>query len=330
MKASPTSRIVLAVFGCSAGIALAGFASAAWTGSASLAAMALLAAVISVHQSLALFGLSRSKRKTDDRFPFGYDPDLYFWSAAAGIMIFSATSAALILDGMSRLEFPRAVTSSPWPYVLFACGFVLAFAVAKAAVEELIARRERTSLLASLRSPDDPALQAAVAESFALAGSLAIAAFAVSLADLAKVANADASGALAIGLLAVCLSISFVITIRDALAGRSAGEAIEKNLIQIIKAETGSGMPLEALNSIRTIRIGPEDVVVMADVTFHSGISAQHAAAIAARLGRAMRARNPQVSRVFIESRSLEASGNLIPFDPPPTKSRNSHARKPH
>ena len=61
-------------------IAVTKFAAAAFTGSAAMMAEGIHSTVDTGNQGLLLYGLRRAKRPPDERFPFGYGKEIYFWS----------------------------------------------------------------------------------------------------------------------------------------------------------------------------------------------------------------------------------------------------------
>jgi hypothetical protein len=91
------------------------------------------------------------------------------------------------------------------------------------------------------------------------------------------------------------------IEIRSLIVGEAASPAVRTGLTNYIKAETGAGKPIRVINDVRTMHLGPEDVLVAASVDFHDTETAASVEAVTARLERAIKAKYPQVQQLFIE-----------------------------
>jgi Cation efflux family len=57
-----------------------------------------------LNQLLLLYGQKRSRRPADDRFPFGYGREMYFWSLIVAVLLFGAGGG---------MALPRSLGSSP-------------------------------------------------------------------------------------------------------------------------------------------------------------------------------------------------------------------------
>src|SRR6195952_596773 len=122
---------------------------------------------------LLLTALKKSAQQADRRHPFGYGKERYFWSLLAAVAIFISGAVFSVYEGIHTIiEQPEQRLAWLNYGVLLTAG-----GLEGASLEKGIrqgsgeARRQRKSLRAFLRDPDDPTVKSVVLEdSAALAG----------------------------------------------------------------------------------------------------------------------------------------------------------------
>ena len=99
---------ILTAGGANLAIALAKFAGAALTGSASMFAEGVHSLVDTANQGLLLLGLHRAKRPADARHPFGYGREVYFYSFVVALLLSSSPAGLYsIHEGLAKLQHPE-------------------------------------------------------------------------------------------------------------------------------------------------------------------------------------------------------------------------------
>jgi cation diffusion facilitator family transporter len=96
--ASGSTRVVIAALIGNAAIAVTKFAAAAVTGSSAMFAEGVHSVVDTGNQALLLFGLRRAARPADERHPFGYGKEIYFWAFVVAILLFALGSGISIYE----------------------------------------------------------------------------------------------------------------------------------------------------------------------------------------------------------------------------------------
>src|SRR3954447_15894456 len=96
--------------------------AAFWTGSSAMLTEAVHSLVDTSNQGVLLYGLHRAARPADEKHPFGYGMEIYFWSFVVALFIFALGGAASVYEGLHRISDAGPI-ASPWiAYgVLFAC-----------------------------------------------------------------------------------------------------------------------------------------------------------------------------------------------------------------
>src|SRR3990172_8092966 len=117
MAASGSTTVVLAALAGNGCIALAKLAAAAWTGSAAMLSEAVHSIADTANQGLLLLGLKRAARPADERHPFGYAKELYFWAFVVAILLFSLGAGVALYEGVAKLLEPHPMENVHVNYI---------------------------------------------------------------------------------------------------------------------------------------------------------------------------------------------------------------------
>jgi cation diffusion facilitator family transporter len=291
---------------CNLGIAVAKFAAAAWTGSSAMLSEAIHSLVDTSNQGLLLLGIKRSQRPADAFHPFGYSKELYFWSFVVAILLFSLGAGVAIYEGVEKLLDPHPVTDPLVNYVVLAVAFLLEGVSAARAIGEFNRRRGSMLILAALRASKDPALFTVLLEDIAALAGLTIATAGIAISHLTGEPTADGLASVLIGLLLGAVAAFMSVEIRSLIIGEAASPAVREGIRAAIEAELAPHGPIRAVNEIRTMHLGPADILVAASVDFEDGESAAAVEAATARVERRIKADHPAVRRFFMEGQSAQ------------------------
>jgi hypothetical protein len=94
------------------------------------------------------------------------------------------------------------------------------------------------------------------------------------------------------------------VEIKSLLVGEAANPKVQAGIEAILAAEVRPEGPLVAINEIRSMHLGPEDVLVAASVDAIDGLPAEKVEALTSKLERTIKARFPEVRRLYIETQS--------------------------
>lgn len=311
MAASGSTTVVLVALGCNLAIATAKFTAYVWTGSSAMLSEAIHSLVDTSNQALLLYGIKQSKRPPDAKHPFGYSRELYFWSFIVAILLFSLGAGVAMYEGIEKLLHPHKIENAYINYIVLGIAMVLESFSTWKAVSEFNKRRGEQGIMAALRASKDPALFAIVLEDLAALAGLTIALCGVYAADQLGFAEADGVASILIGLVLAATAAFLSIEIKSLIVGEAASAPMRSGLRLLINAETGEKHTFRAINEIRTMQLGPEDVLVAASVDVHNTASAADIEAATARVERAVKARYPDVKNLFIEVQSAVEHGAI-------------------
>ena len=306
LAAGGSTRVVIFALAANFSIAVAKFSAYLWTGSSAMLSEAIHSLVDTSNQALLLYGQKRSERPADARHPFGYSRELFFWSFIVAILLFSLGAGVAIYEGVEKLLHPHPVKDAHINYIVLAIAIVLESFSTYKALQEFNARRGTDGMIAALRSSKDPALFAIVLEDLAALAGLIVALFGVLAADKLEFVQGDGIASIMIGFILAGVAAFMSVEIRSLIVGEAAAPAVRSGLVALIKTETGPGNRIRVINEIRTMHLGPEDVLVAASVDFNDQETAASVEATTARLERAIKAKYPEVQKLFLEVQSAE------------------------
>lgn len=307
MASGGSKSVVLIALGCNFGIAAAKFVAAAWTSSSAMLSEAIHSLVDTANQGLLLFGISRAKLPPDEQHPFGYGKEIYFWSFIVAMVLFSLGAGVAIYEGVLKILDPHPLQNVNVLYAVLAVALALEGYSLWKAVREFNARPEaRHGFVEALRRSKDPSLFAIVLEDMAAMLGLMIAFVGTLITHLGGFNRADGFASILIGLVLAGVAAFMSIEIKSLIVGEAASRIVQAGIREIVASEIGGDGPIRKINDLRTMHLGPHDVLVTASVDFQDGISARTVEDATGRLQAAIKSRFPEVRHLFIEGQSEE------------------------
>ena len=186
----------------------------------------------------------------------------------------------------------------------------------RTAVREAAPGRRGRSWWGFIKHTKNPELPVVLLEDTGALIGLAFALSGIGLAAWTGDARWDAAGSLAIGVLLVVIAYVLSVETKSLLIGEAAAPEVQASIRDMLMAEGGKIGPVRAINEIRTMQLGPHDVIVAASVDMADDATARDVEAANARLDQAIKARHPEVKYLFIEVEAAKA-GSTAPGPAP-------------
>jgi cation diffusion facilitator family transporter len=298
-----TTTVVVAIL-VNAGIALAKYAAALMSGSAAMLAEAIHSTVDTGNEALLLLGIKRSQKAADERHPFGYGQEIYFWSLVVAIVIFGLGGGAAISEGVWRLVEPHRLENLLWNYIVL--GIALAFEAVSwmVAYRAVLSEQPGVPVMQAVRSSKDPSRFVVLLEdTAAILGLLIALVVGTILPPVFPQAHLDSVASILIGLLLVATALFLISETRGLLIGESAdNETVEG--IRTLLQDDGH---VAGVKRILTMHLAPESVLLNLDLQFNTKIAAGDLPAAIERIESAIRERYPEIKEIFIEAQALTA-----------------------
>ncbi|HOA86933.1 MAG: cation diffusion facilitator family transporter [Microbacteriaceae bacterium] len=267
MSASGGSRAIIAAFLANMGIAIAKFAAWAISGSASMLAEAVHSVADSGNQLLLLLGGRRARRAADREHPFGYGRERYVYAFVVSIILFSIGGVFSIYEGVNKLTDPHMLTAWWIPVGVLVIAIVLeSFSLRTAVRESNHVRLPSQSWVSFVRHSKAPELPVVLLEDVGALLGLCFALFGVGMTVITGNPVFDAIGTLMIGVLLVAIAVVLGIETKSLLVGEGANEADHDAIVAAIE----SGPEVERIIHIKTLYLGPDELLVAAKLGFVS------------------------------------------------------------
>ncbi|CAN5277834.1 cation diffusion facilitator family transporter [soil metagenome] len=264
MSASGGSKAIIAALLANLGIALTKFVAFLVSGSSSMLAESVHSLADTGNQGLLLLGGRKSRKQADVEHPFGYGRERYVYAFVVSIILFSVGGVFSIYEGIDKLQHPHEL-EVPWlPIAVLAVAIVLESFSLRTAIRESNHTRGKQGWVEFVRRAKAPELPVVLLEDCAALLGLAFALLGVGLTVLTGDAHWDAVGTLAIGVLLIAVAVILGIETKSLLVGEGANADDAVKIRDAINANAD----VEALIHIKTLYLGPDELLVAAKVAF--------------------------------------------------------------
>ena len=297
MSAGGSTKAILAALMANAGIAIAKFAGAAITGSASMLAEGVHSVADTANQGLLLFGQKRSERDADELHQFGYGRSRYFYSFVVALELFTLGSVYALYEGLHKIQHPEELNSALVAVAILAIAIVLESFSFRTAIAESRPLKGRAGWWQFIRNSRSPELPVVLLEDAGALVGLLFALAGVGLTMLTGNPVWDGVGTLAIGVLLGLIAIVLIVEMQSLLIGEGATAAEDRT----IREQLVDGTTIDRLIHLKTQYLGPEELLVAAKVAVVPGLDiTQIATGIDAAESR-VRAAIPAARLIYLE-----------------------------
>jgi cation diffusion facilitator family transporter len=307
-------RAVIAAFTANVGIAAAKFVAFSFTGAASMLAEAVHSVADTGNQALLFLGGARARRAPTEEHPFGYGRERYFWAFVVALVLFSLGSLFAIGEGLEKLRTPHELESPVWALGVLGVSIVLETFSLITARREANHLRRGESWLAFIRHTKNPELPVVLLEDLGALAGLAFACLGVGLAVLTGDPRFDAAGSIAIGALLGAIAFVLAAEMKSLLIGEAASPAD----VARIRAAMESAPHVARVIHLRTMHLGPDDLLVASKVAFDPRLDFASLAKAIDETERRVRAVIPAARLIFLEPDVDRAPGDSAVTRPTP------------
>ena len=295
-----SGRVVFAAIASNLAITVTKFVAAVFTGSASMLSEAVHSLVDTGNEALMLVGLKRSKKPPDERHPFGYARELYFWTFVVALVIFAGGAVVSIYEGVEKILHPQQV-ESPWiNFVVLGIAFVMEGISWTIALRAFNASRGEAGVIETVHASKDPTVFIVLFEDSAALVGLLIAAACLSADLVLDQPVWDGIGSVLIGLVLAMTAAFLAYETKSLLIGESA----RPDLVRGVRALLMEDAAVDRVNEVLTIHLGPQVVIVTVSLDVRDEVSAGQVEQALARIERRVTERFPEIRRVFTEVRA--------------------------
>ncbi|MEV6649459.1 cation diffusion facilitator family transporter [Streptomyces sp. NPDC051219] len=297
MSASGGTKAIVAALAANLAIAVAKFVAFLFSGSSSMLAESVHSVADSGNQGLLLLGGKKAKREATPQHPFGYGRERYIYAFLVSIVLFSVGGMFAIYEGYEKIKHPHAIEAWYWPVGVLVFAIIAESFSFRTAIKESNQVRGNLSWNQFIRRAKAPELPVVLLEDLGALVGLLLALVGVSVSLATGDGVWDGIGTLCIGVLLILIAIVLAAETKSLLLGEAAGtEDVEK-----IKAALVDGDTVPRIIHMRTLHLGPEELLVAAKIAVRQDeTAAQVAEAINAAEER-VRAAVPIARVIYLE-----------------------------
>jgi len=292
-----SQRAVIAAFLANLGIAAAKFAAFLATGAASMLAESVHSLADTGNQALLLLGARRARRAPSPQHPFGYGRERYFWAFVVAMLLFSLGAIFAVAEGVEKLLHPHVIDSPAWAFAVLLAAIALESFSLRTAAREANAVRGTEGWWSFVRRAKSPELPVVLLEDVGALLGLGFALAGVALAVATGEARFDAVGSIAIGLLLGAIAAVLATEMKSLLIGEAASSAVEAR----IRAAIESAPSVRRLIHMRTLHLGPDELLLGAKLEFAADLDVAALARSIDGVEARVRAEVPEARVIYLE-----------------------------
>jgi cation diffusion facilitator family transporter len=267
----PSHRVaLLTALAANVIVAVAKGVAAAITGSSAVLAESLHSVGDTVNEILLLLGARRAGRPADLRHPFGHARYRYLYAFVVSLAVFWIGGVLSVLEGVNHLLTHEEIVDPRWGFAVLALAAALDGWSLRTTKLAWRGAKGELSWRALIRDTKAPDLIVVFLEDVGAITGVAIAALGLAVTTITNDGTWDALASIAIGLLLMAIGLVVNRETQSLLVGESAAADVVARIRDAIVTTQG----IDGVRELRTIHLGPDDLVVAAGIWVDAASSA--------------------------------------------------------
>jgi cation diffusion facilitator family transporter len=272
VSAGGGTRAIVAALLANLGIAVTKFVAYLLTMSSSMLAESVHSVADSGNQALLLLGGRRAQRGATPQHPFGYGRERYIYAFIVSIVLFSVGGLFALYEGYHKWQHAEPITKHQWvPVTVLLIAIGLESFSFRTAIVESNHIRGKATWMQFIRRAKAPELPVVLLEDLGALLGLLFALVGVSMTLVTGNGRWDAAGTVAIGLLLVTIAVILAVETKSLLLGEGA----TPEDVSRIERAVSEGNEVERIIHMRTLHLGPDELLVAAKVAVAPSASAE-------------------------------------------------------
>ncbi len=300
-KLKSNATVVVAVI---AGVitSLVKFVAASITGSSAMFSEGIHSMVDAINDSLLLVGNKMSQRKPDVTHPFGYGPEVYFYSHTVALVIFVLGGGFAIYEGIQNVMAGGHPIENPLiNYIVLGIGIVVEGFSLSVAIRTVNKARGDTKIMTYIRESKSPTNITVFLEDTAAVAGMAVALVGNIASTLTGDYRIDAWASVIIGVIMAFIAIVLLKETRSLVIGEGLSVDEVNDVVFIAESDPA----VVKCGRVLSLYLGPEDLLMNLDVTFRDDLGEGGVLLAIDRIEDEIIGEYPQTTRIFIEVESL-------------------------
>lgn len=261
------------------------------------------------NQILLLVGGKRAQRAATPAHPFGYGRERYFYAFIVSIILFTIGGVFSIYEGLNKLQHPHPIDLWWLPMLVLSVSIVLESFSLRTAIKESNPLRGKASWVQFVRHAKAPELPVVLLEDLAALLGLVFAFVGIGLTVITGNGVFDAVGTLLIGALLIVVAVILGIETKSLLLGEGARPEDAAAIVEVIE----SSPEVTSLIHIKSLYLGPDELLVAAKVGFAAGSKLADVARAIDEIEARIRAAVPVARVIYIEPDVVRQGRSVAP-----------------
>ncbi|MET7460998.1 cation diffusion facilitator family transporter [Nonomuraea sp. NPDC005501] len=297
MSRDGSEEATLAALAANVGIAVSKFVAFFFTGSSAMLAEGIHSTADSGNQLLLMLGRRQSAHKPSRAHPFGYGAVRYFYGFLVSVVLFFGGGLFALYEGYEKIVNPHPLESWPWAIGVLLVAIVMEGLSLRTAVRHSNEVRAGRSWARFVKEAKAPELPVVLLEDTAALAGLAFALAGVTLSLVTGNTAFDGMGSVAIGLLLVIVSFTLARETKSMIIGEAASPAVLGAIEEVLHSDPS----IRSFTELRTLHLGPDDVLVAARVIMPAEQGVNEASRALADTERRIRDRVPLATTIYLQ-----------------------------
>jgi len=297
MSTGGGTKAIIAALVANIGIAISKFIAFLLTGSSSMLAESVHSVADSGNQALLLVGGKRAARAATPEHPFGYGRERYIYAFIVSIVLFSVGGLFALYEGYHKITHPEALVSPQIAIGVLVVAIGLEAYSFRTAIVESNKVRGNQSWIQFIRHAKAPELPVVLLEDFGAQVGLILALIGVGLSVITGDGVWDGIGTIGIGVLLVLIAIILAIETKSLLLGEAAGPEVQRRIVEALESEPS----VESVIHMRTLHLGPEELLVAAKISIDPDLAADDLVAAIDSAEQRIRSAEPIARVIYLE-----------------------------
>lgn len=293
-----SQSVVVKALAANLGIAIAKFVAAFISRSASMLAEAVHSLADSGNQVFLLLGMRKSERHEDAIHEFGYAAERYFWAFIVAVSLFTIGATFSLYEGIHKVLHPGGpMGSRTVAYVVLGVSIGLELFSLSAALAEFRHIKAGRSLKQTIDEARDAVVIVVLFEDIAALVGLVAAFAGLLLTQVTGNAVWDGVGSIIVGITLFGVAAFLARKTKSLLIGQSVTPTQRATIVELVSATAG----VEKLVHVRTMHLGPEEVLLGMKIAVAPGTTAAEVATLVDGIEVKLRAALPILKRIYVE-----------------------------
>jgi cation diffusion facilitator family transporter len=285
------------------GIATTKFIVAGFSGSSAMLSEGIHSLVDTLNELLLLLGVTRSKRPPDEKRPFGYGREQYFWSYVVALLIFAVGGGVSLYEGITHMQHPELIKNPFWNYVVLGIAFLLDGYSLITAMRAFNEKRGDQSFWAAVKDSKDSATFTILFEDTSDVLGLIIAFLGVFLGHTLQNPYLDGLASILIGLLLVAVAAVLARESKSLLMGEGVDSETSRQIVSLTEADPA----VRKVVRIATIYLGPDEITLVQTVVFQADLTTDMINAAIVRIHASIQQAVPDIKHPYMQPMAMPA-----------------------